>query len=409
MNTSTVYAIEDGNTTDKAEKEKRHSLLFGVLKKTTDSLDIIVNETLKSTEKTVKDSLDYTNKTVKVIISPNETKPVTTTVENTGKLVGKTVENTIPVVESVTDTVTETVSTTTKELNTTIDKLPTIPVITPVVNEVRDIVDKTTSSVVDVVDGTVDSVTSKVPPLPIVEPVVEEVKNTIKKTTATINPVEKKEEEMPVKPVVIPKPNHQQSEKIDSEGIQLVKEPTRLEDSAVNNTPETVLPEQETPSDVPLTPVMEKKPLKQSVTTLEVSEDKKEQLHEKVKTGESFSQVDNGTVKKEYQTPSIIPQAKTTLTQSQPYSSLPLDTEKDWRSETWAVITTGSSSTTSPTFAIGSNGDMSIGVLFNVFLLSTSTGKQWVHPDDTVMMQWTHAPPGRPPQATPFLYVNPTY
>lgn len=351
----TAIASSNEHSTNDGEQEKKLGFLGQTLKKTTESIDRISKETVKSTVKTVTDVADYTQSTVEVLTSIDDRKPVKTIVHSTVELVGKTTTNAVPIVGTVTDTVTETVTTTTEELNQTIDKLPTIPVVTPVVKEVKKVVDRTTSSVVGVVDETVDSVTTKRPSMPSVVPVVEEVR----KTTTTIIPSEEKQ---PVTPVVNPTP-------------------AETDVSVDKYTPEIVLPREETRNDITL-----------------------EHVTEAISPAESVSSEGKNDEKQ--------PTIRTTtilLTKSHPSTSLPLGAEKDWTSDTWAVITIGNSSTPSTSFGIASNGDSTIGVLFDVFLLSTSTGKQWVHPDDDAVMQWTHAPPGRPPQTTPFLYVNLTH
>ena len=148
---------ESRDSSNSKEDWKSRSVLLSNLKK----VDNVLKDTTKSTGVVVQETVDFTKQTVIDLSKPIESKTVTSELEDTEKnLLNKTVESSVPALEKVMRTVTDTVAETTSEVTNAVNdtvssvvyELPTVPIATPVVTEISKTVKITTSSIHPVVE-----------------------------------------------------------------------------------------------------------------------------------------------------------------------------------------------------------------------------------------------------------------
>lgn len=374
-----THAQEDGGN--------RNGLLSGVLKKvestvteTTESVGNVVGSAVEGVDQTVQDTVSFSKDTVETLTDPTTEQPVSKIVNRTVDFVEGTVDNVTPVVENTV----ETVHTTTSGVTGIVEELPDVPVVTPILDEVSTVVNKTTQTVSDSVKGVDVEETLES---------VEEIVESVEQTTTDIpellygneTPVPPQEDEK----VALP----QESEKpvISQEDMPAVHEQAgEVSEQPVfelyEDNKETQNHEMVSAIDTPgVTESTE--PIVDEDTTFIANEVPHEAVVDPVK---QVAKVE----KSKEETPA-----------EQETPTLPIQSNKKWEGLPIAV-TTGMTSVTSPVLSHAGNADVVAGVVAGFAVLSDLTGRQWVHSDEHMRIQWVHAPPGQPPQSTPFLQAN---
>lgn len=97
--------------------------------------------------------------------------------------------------------------------------------------------------------------------------------------------------------------------------------------------------------------------------------------------------------------------AKVEMPTEQEIPRIPTQSNSQW-DKTLIAITTSSTSVAPPLKTIGGNADVVPGIVDGFAVRNNLSGRQWVHSDEQMRIQWVHAPPGQPPQSTPFLQTN---
>ncbi|MEK4406385.1 hypothetical protein MKZ26_18665 [Sporosarcina sp. FSL K6-6792] len=407
---------------EKMPIEKSEGLLAGTLKNvgaelktTTESIGMVVEEPVHGAGETVKDTVVFTEQTVKRLSEPANSETESSLLKNTKSLLENTVGNTLPVVEKTTEAVTETIRTTSTEVTNTVDsivnELPEMPVVTPVVEGVKELGKQTTTEVLKTVNLTVDSVVAELPTVPVVTPVVKEVGDTVKETVSAVQPnqvkpvaneTEKNSDSIPIDAVVetnetVSKEPQNDSgtmsmesdksyqRQINATRIILVEETTDLikqedpvmeEQSGLSDRPNRLPDEAEIVSALPISKATSN-PVSMKIVALQLT---------------NYTGGDAVNFQKEVDQK----------------STLPTEPRQKWKDLSVATITSSMSSIATSPLQISGHNDLGFGVVVDVFLLLISNGRQWMPSDDHAMIQWTHAPPGQPPQQTPFLNVKQT-
>lgn len=371
-----AHAQEDGGS--------RNGLLSGVLKKvestvteTTESVGNVVGSAVEGVDQTVQDTVSFTKDTVETLIDPTTEQPVSKIVNRTVDFVEGTVDNVTPVVENTV----ETVHTTTSSVTGIVEELPEVPVVTPILDEVSTVVNKTTQTVSDTVKSADVEETVEA---------VEEIVESVEQTTTNI-PELLHENETLVLPQEDEKPTlPQESEKpvVPQEDMPAVHEQAgEVSEQPVfesnKDNMETQNHEMVSVIDTPEVPESTE-PIVDEDTTFIANEVPHETIVNPVKQVE----------KSKVETPA-----------EQETPTLPIQPNKKWKGIPIAV-TTGTTSVTSPVLSHAGNADVVAGVVAGFAVLSDLTGRQWVHADEHMRIQWVHAPPGQPPQSTPFLQAN---
>ena len=383
------------------------------LKSTTKSIETVVEESVHSAKETVKDKVVFTEQTVKSLPGSAKNDTESSLLNNTGSLLENTVDNTLAVVGETTEAVTETIRNTTTEVTNTADaivnELPEIPVVSPVVEGVKEVGKQTTTEVLRTVNKTVDSVIAELPTVPVVTPVVEEVGNTVTETVSAVQPNQ-------VKSVVDETEKNSDSipKDVVTETVETVSKGLRNDSGTMNMESDKpfrgqknalqVIPEEEAADLVKREePVAEEQTglddrsntLPDEVETLRaipISKDTSKSFSMKIVAPEltSYTVGDSVNIQKE----------------KNQKPSLPTEPRQKWKDLSVGTITSSMSSIASSPLQIGGHNDLSFGVVVDVFSLLISNDGQWMPSDEHAMIQWTHAPPGQPPQQTPFLNVK---
>lgn len=356
-------------STNSKEEKKSPSRLFGILTDTTNSIELVVQESVNITAQTAID------------LSEPLSKPTISSMEVTGNLLNNTVENSVPtLIGTVTETLLKTTSGVTNTVNDTVNsvvyELPPIPVVTPIVNEVSKTVEKTTSSVQDLVEKTGEFVNGN-----------KEIPNDILKDEDVENSDLVDSEDK------IMNPPH---EIIQNEEKIIIK------DGNFDSNPSESLPV--IPS---LAEIETDKLVKQDKTSnleeyneIEMVMKDGDNLFADSKTEETSKE--RHTIVKEFsdveQIVNSIKDMKTVYN-----SSHPTESNKQRSILPSAIITVTSPSTASLILLLGGQSDPLSVVTIDVFTLISTKGRQWIHTDENARVQWTHAPPGRPPLQSPFL------
>ncbi|WP_191691541.1 hypothetical protein [Sporosarcina gallistercoris] len=362
----------------------------GTVDKTVKSTGELVEETVKFTGDTVDRTVNFTTETVNTVADPKQKKPVKTVVENTTNFVGETVEKTVPVVEQTT----KTVQTVTNETVKVTKPLPKVPVVTPVVEQTTQTVEKVTEQVKKTVDDTVGTVTETVSkplmkkPVEGTPPVAEEKPN---QGSSQTSPTEK-----PDQPNVTEQPSED-------------RYPTAGENHA--GTPEATVPsEGERPEAKPEVDIQGESPVKESVkedTTVSKGHavnKESEEINSASAQGakpieDQFTMERKG---KRTKTPST--DSKSLETMSSQAFPLKPSTRSSWMSDVQLVTGTSSIHLSTSSTSTGTSGFGAI--LADDWLMNAEiVSQKWYLEDILGILQCSHAPPGQPPQSTPFLYV----
>lgn len=357
-----------------AEEITRESsgLIGGILnqvdstvKETTKSLGTLVDSTVNGTYKTVEDTFSFTKDVVETVLEPTQEKPISSIVNQTVELVGDTVENVKPVVENTTNTV----NTVTTEVVDVVEVLPDIPVVKEVLEEVGLLLNGTTQTVSHTVE-TVIELPAQVKKEESSQPTSTE------KNAKPVTPVKEEIERETPSYVEVEYPVNdnindqsleitQQTEKvviaIEEEIIIAIEENSELE--LDSNERQSLL--DETPNNL----VSEKNPPINKAFTKKKSDVKKQK-----------EQV--------YQEPPVIPIHP-----------------KPMQHNNQTFIATGTTPIFTPSLTPGGIGDYAMGIVNWVNMEFSLEGRLWIHSSEIMRNQWTHAPPGKPPQQTPFSQV----
>ncbi|MGN7407957.1 hypothetical protein [Sporosarcina sp. SAFN-010] len=373
------YANE--NPQDSPEEKPKRGLVGGILNQVNDTVDKtvkstgnLVEETVKFTGNTGERTVGFTTETVNIVADPNQKKPVKAVVESTTNFVGETVEKTVPVVEQTT----KTVQTVTNETVKVTKPLPKVPVVAPVVDITTETVDKATEQVKKTVDETAGTVADAVS-----KPLKKEpVKDT--PPVAEGKPIEKPNLE-PSKGQNLPK---------EPPSIEQVEQPSR---PAVTEKPRE---EQFLAAD---------KDKGDSLVSKETAADKDKELASSHSIqgakpiGEQFAMerkpvLDDGQA----EVPSTTRESMKTIS-NHAHPLKPSD-RSSWISDFQLI--TGSSSISVTGISITSGMSAFGAVLADDWLMKAEIVRQkWYFEDILGALQWSHAPPGQPPQSTPFLYM----
>lgn len=401
--------------------EKSDGLLAGTLKNvgaelksTTESIEMIVEESVHGARETVKDTVVFTEQTVKSLSEPAKSETESSLLNNTKSLLENTVDNTLPVVEKTTEAVTETIRTTSTEVTNTVDsivnELPEMPVVAPVVGGVKELGKQTTTEVLKTVNLTVDSVVAELPTVPVVTPVVKEVGDTVKETVSAVQPIqvkpvadetEKNPDSTPIDAVV--ETNETVSKEPQNDSGTMSMESDKSYQRQINAT--RIILVEETTDLIKQEDLMEEqtglsdRPNRlpdeaEIVSALPISKDTSNLVSMKIVASQltNYTGGDSVNFQKEVDQK----------------STLPTEPRQKWKDLSVATITSSMSSIATSPLQISGHNDLGFGVVVDVFLLLISNGRQWIPSDDHAMIQWTHAPPGQPPQQTPFLNVKQT-
>lgn len=84
---------------------------------------------------------------------------------------------------------------------------------------------------------------------------------------------------------------------------------------------------------------------------------------------------------------------------------MPIQSNEKWVGFPIAIAT-GATSVISPVPTHGGNSDVLPGIVDSYTLLHNMSGRLWVHSDEHFRIQWVHAPPGQPPKSNPFLQAK---
>jgi len=390
-----VHSENTGASTDPLSGEKvgeSRSILFGNVKK----VDNVLKEKTDSIETVLQETINGLHKTETSLSKPSESKPDTSKIEATGNLL-----NTI-----VTDTVEKTTSEMTNAVNDTVNSvvngLPTVPVVTPFIKDVSETVKKTTSYGQTVAENTGEFAN-------------ETLKSTIHVSIdKVIEPVDIVAEIMN-----IPQEIFQGDEKASSGNENVF---TNLEEHSHDV---GSVPEQEPIT--PLAPEIGTDVLIKQVGTSELEKHSDIGLDDGIEismNGEvnldvdsilGATSVDRHSIVKELKVleqtkGSIDPfgNSKTIVLENKNVDkpNLPTGPSKKWDRLPVAIIMETTPPTTSPSLEVGGQSDLSFWGIVDVFILQSSSGGKWIPMNEYAMVKWAHAPPGEPPQQSPFLMCN---
>lgn len=390
------------------------------------STGAILEETTKSIGKTVKDTVDFTAGTVKKLSDPVGNKVITSTLKDTGSLVEKAVSNTTPVVKTTVKETTGTVTKTTSEVFDAVDKtvenLPAVPVVTPVVKEVNKTVKKVTSGVQKTVEKTTGAVNETV------EAVTDTTEKTVEKTIDVVDKAaDLPYQEEKVTPV---QPESPVSEQPAAEAARPAVPVTQPQTPSNPEVPvQSELPlESEVPADIQspvenVIPVQDeavlgKKPLQEAspVLTEEViglsatqpSTEENNDVKQPVAAGPM--EIDEFLVASVMKKPVAENKmgrnevAKETV----PAAQTPIFPKEQDGSRTLATVPAPSNSPSSAQASgsfTGHSADLGYGTISSLEMFKVSTEKLWYHKNSYAIIQWIHTPLRKPPATTPFLYV----
>ena len=336
------------------------------VKETTKSLSTLVDSTVNGTHKTVEDTFSFTKDVVETVVEPTQEKPISSIVNQTVELVGDTVENVKPVVENTTNTV----NTVTTEVVEIVEVLPDIPVVKGVLEEVGSLLNGTTQTVSHTVE-TVETVIE----LPAQEKKEESSQPTsTEKNAKPVTPVKEEIERETPSYVEVEYPVN---DNINDQSLEITQQTEKvvieIEEEiiiAIEENSELELDSNERQSSLDETPnnlVSEKKPSINKAFT-----------HKKADVKKQKEQV--------YEESPVIP-----------INTKPLQHNNQ------TFMATGTTPIFTPSMTSGGIGDYAMGIVNWVNTEFSLEGRLWIHSSETMRNQWTHAPPGKPPQQTPFL------
>ncbi|REB08702.1 hypothetical protein DVB69_06120 [Sporosarcina sp. BI001-red] len=385
-------AVVLANENQKDQKEEKRGLVGGLLHQAKDTVDKTVkstgdlaNETVKFTGDTVERTVDFTSGTVNTLADPNQKRPVKSVVENTTNFVGETMESTVPVVGQTT----KTVQTVTNETVKVTKTLPKVPVVTQVVDKTTETVNKTTEQVKETVDKTVGAVTETVSK-PLKKQPVNETPSVVE-VKPTEQPSQKPSVEQPKRPAVIEKPREEQDPVADGNPSEIPSSGKRLEAKPEND-------------NIKRSPVKENIEEDLIVSIEQVVSKETEQSSTYSVQGVKRIEEQFTMERKDKQTETSSTNSKAMNNNSNQAFPLKPSNRSSWMSDVQLI--TGSSSIRVSASSV-SSGISGIGaVLADDWLMKTEIIRQkWYSEDILGTLQWSHAPPGQPPQSTPFLYV----
>lgn len=340
---------------DTEQEEKRSGLLSNT-----------VNNLLGTTEEivdSVQETVTEVEKSVPVL------KPVTNVVSEVEKV-------TLPVVHDVVTGVTEatdsTLSGVVEGVGKTFNRLPEIPVVTPVLNKTTETLDAVTSDVQTIVDTSEETVGN------IVNIVVEEklvqtpalvTKPDIKPTTISTTTGEK------------PSSNNSEQE-VSEEAKQPAKE--QVIDATVVEVPVPAQP-------IIDTIVSENESTSRSVP-LRVEDDESFYPGELTDSNEKGIKLIEKDAKKQTVKVPVIP-------------AIPLGPEQKMIINSGAAWSGQKNVSSTGLSFLNSGNDVLQGFLPSDEMLKELTKKKWYHQNSYAIVQWIHTPLRKPPEATPFLYV----
>ncbi|WP_153721996.1 hypothetical protein [Sporosarcina cascadiensis] len=329
----------------------------------------VIEETVSFTVDTLNRTAATVHKVVQNVTTPTE-KPIRQTLKDTAALINETLSGTVPVVEKTTDLVKDTL----QEVTQTTEKLPEIPVVTPVVGQVTEHLNGQDDQVKDVTDQTVTETVGQTNE--IIQPAVgnPQYKPSEKPSSAT----------QPVKPADQVKPA-EKAEQIPMVPVQQSTVHSQQDtEKLVNESSEKLVKEE-----------IEKKAAGKNVLQrLEAFELFTEQQERAPVLSDSSFRVElsemNAEDRQNQVTGQLIP---------------PVKENQASAAETPAIVVTSSSST-AVSAANGSHIDVSAGLWSEQLQAVRTISTRWYAEHILGKLQWTHPPPGQPPQATPFLYVS---
>lgn len=379
----TIVHGENPNASISEDVGRSRITLFGnvkkvdnVLKDKTESIDTVLQETVNGMQKT-------------------EINSVTSEIKNTGDLLNKTVTDTV---EKTTSEVTNVVNDT---VNSVVYGLPTVPVVTPVVKDINETVEKTTSSVQTIVETTGEFVN-------------ETLKSTIDVSEdEVIEPVETVDTVPKV--IELPLEIFEEDKKISSGNVNIF---TKLKECSHDVRP-VPKPEPITP----LAPEIETDVLSKQVGTSELEKHSDIGLDNKSESSmndEVYLEVDSILVGNYVNEQSIgkkvkvheqgngliepIINSKTDVLEKKDVDNPNHSTKSSQEEGSLPppIIIGAPSPTASLTLEMGGQSDLSFYGIVDVFTLKSSGGGTWIHLNEVAMVKWAHAPPGKPPQQSPF-------
>lgn len=354
-------------STNSKEKRKSPNGLLGILTDTTKSIELVVQESDNITTQAATD------------LSEPLSKPTTSSIEDTGNLLNKTVENSVlTLVVTVTETLSKTTSGVTNTVNDTVNtvvyELPPIPVVTPVVNEVSKTVEKTTSSVQALVEKTGVLVNRNI-----------EIPGDISKDDDVENSDIVHSEDK------IMNPPHE---------IIQNEEKTIIEDGNFDSNSSESLPVITLLAEIETDELVKQDETSNLEEHNEMEMNDGDNLFADYRSEETFKE--RHTIVKEFSDVEHIVNSKNDIKTVYNYSH-PLESNKKRSIFPSAIITVTSPSTASLVLLLGGQSDSLSVVPIDVFTSISPNGRQWIHTDENARVQWTHAPPGRPPLQSPFF------
>lgn len=307
----------------------------GVDSTVSESVGGVVDSAVEGVNETVNDTASFTGVTVDTLTESSKEQLASKVVNQTVELVGKTTDNVVPVVEVSKETVRKAASGFTVNLN----KLPKIPVVKPVLDEVGQVVNQTTKPVKEAVNEVGDSfdlVNEN-------EPSVDLQNNNAPSRDAQPDAIEKTE---------VVSDDDQLSTNDSLKALEFI-EPLIDEGFGFDSN---------------------KAPFQTAVST----------VNETVNVAKV-----EGPVDQEATAPAV-----------------PIRSNAMWDGIPLAVTTTGATGNGSPVVGHVGNFDVLPGIVEVLALQHDLSGRQWVHSDEHMRIQWVHAPPGQPPQFSPFLQTK---
>ncbi|WP_338655282.1 hypothetical protein V6B14_03865 [Sporosarcina psychrophila] len=379
----TIVHGENPNASISEDVGRSRITLFGnvkkvdnVLKDKTESIDTVLQETVNGMQIT-------------------EINSVTSEIKNTGDLLNKTVTDTV---EKTTSGVTNVVNDT---VNSVVFGLPTVPIVTPVVKDVNETVKKTTSSVQTIVETT-----------------GEIVNETLKSTIVVfedevIEPVETVDTVPKV--IELPLEIFEEDKKTSSRSEKFF---TKLKECSRDVRP---VPKREPIT--PLAPEIETDVLSKQVGTSELEKHSDIDFDNEIESSmndEVNLEVDSIIVENSVNRQSIgkkvkvheqgngliepIINSKTDVLEEKDVDNPNHSTKSSQEEGSLPppIIIGAPSPTASLTLEMGGQSDLSFYGIVDVFTLKSSGGGTWIHLNEVAMVKWAHAPPGKPPQQSPF-------
>jgi len=354
--------------------------------------------TLFGNVKKIDNVLKDKTEAIDTVLQETEINTVTSGIKSTGDLLNKTVTDTVgKTTTEVTNVVNDTV-------NSVVYGLPSVPVVTPVVEDVNETVKKTTSSVQTIVETTGEFVN-------------ETLKSTIDVSESeVIKPVET----VDTVPKVIELPlaifeDDKKTISANENFFSNLKEHSHDVGSVSEQEPITPLaPEIKT--DVLSKQVGTSEPEKHSDINLdnEIESSMNDEVNldedsisvettvERQSIGKKLKVLEqgNGLIEPFIKSNTVVLEKKNV---DNPNHST--ESSQKWGSLPPAIIMGAPSPTAPPTLEMGGQSDLSFWGIVDVFTLKSSSGGKWIHLNEVAMVKWAHAPPGQPPQQSPFFNV----